>query len=275
MTKTPVVVLAYNRPQYLDKCLNSIKKQSSGRDIHLFIDGPRSQEDQIVIQQSVSLSRQKISNIEIHISQEHLGPHLLNKRARDTVFENNDRAVFVAENLAINDYYLEQIVDFYFQAVQSGNDVGAVTCYPANQQSIEFQSRFKSDVTVSNSMLAYLLTRDAYDKIYDSLDEYYSIVGRNYSDQTIHLLRYKLGLSNRFNGSIQDMTLYSLIKNDLSYFSTVTNNLIDLDSPNNPVFNEKVTEFYFKEGIKKENKDFLTDYFKNSRDYRDFRMKVF
>lgn len=275
MTKTPVAVLAYNRPQYLDKCLNSIKSQRNGRDIHLFIDGPRTQEDQIAIQQSVSLSRQKISNIEIHASPQHVAPHVLNKRARDTIFENHDQAIFVSENLVLNDYYLDQLDNLYEDSLKTSYKIGALSLYPERSYSLEMQRTFKNDLNYSPNMFAYLMTRESYDTIYDDMDEYYSIVGQNYYQDHAHLLRYKLGAQNRFSGSIQDMTLLAMTKNDLAYITSVTNNLQNLERNDVQVFDEGVDKYNFTMDIDKSVVDHLKKHFYNGRDYRDFAMKVF
>lgn len=276
MIKTPVVILAYNRPQYLNKCLDSIKKQMDGRSIHLFIDGPRNHDDHVLIQQSVSLARQKIFNIEIHPSPQHVSAHLLNKRARDFIFEVNDRAVFVSENIELNDYYLDQLDDLYNKSKESGKNIGIVSCLSGKNisQNCQESSGEISELSFFPTTLAYLMTRDCYDKIYDDMDEYYSIV-QDYYRADIHSLRSKFEVGNRFDGSVQQMTILAMSRNESLFLTTTCNHGKILDFPDIPCVYKRVTEFDIDKINEKEHLEETVRYFQESKDYREFLVQVF
>lgn len=269
----PVVILAYNRPKYLDKCLNSLKGQLNGRSVHLFIDGPRSHEDSVLIQQSISLARQKISNIEIHPSPQHSAPHLLNKRSRDYIFEEHDKAIFISDNLELNSYYLDQLEDLYSQLRENDVKVGMVSCLSGRKDEID-PEKIKNKTCFFPTSVGYLMTRDCYDKIFDDLDEYYSIV-QDYYRADIHSLRSKFEVGNRFDGSIQQMTILAMSRNDLLFVTTPVNHGKFLDFPDVPSVNEKIEEFDVRSI---DNEEYLSEtirYFKESKDYREFQVEVF
>ena len=308
MTKTPVVVLAYNRPKYLDKCLNSLKMQVLDRDVYLFIDGPRNQEDQFLIQQSIKATKYHIPHCEIKDSFENLGVAFNTKRARDFIFSKYDQCFIIEDDQVFNSYYLEQL-DSLMSKFKDEDSVGMVNMfgevhrnylnysyYDHGQSKIgsyDDQRRNMNKLKHMEHLWGYGMFKSCYEKIYDDLEGYYSLLPREYRNRP-HQFIYKYwrdkGVGNKIVSSQDSCTSAAMVINGISKVSTYTNNFSYIGEIGEhsrtknfkesgwdklEVFDQQVDNFEWNDNISKEIFEKLEFLFLQDKDYRDFEMKVF
>lgn len=277
VVKSPVVILAYNRPKYLEKCLRSLKDQVNDREVHLFVNGPRNQQDQVLIQQCVQLGRSVIKDIQIHTSTSFLNELQLIKRGRDFIFEKFDKSFFIFENNVLNSYYLEQVESIYSLVSNKFKKCGIVSAFSGITEGSEVQELRKSELIPTMSPVAYLMTRECYDDIYDELDKCSNIIGSDYLGKMASVqLRNQLNISNKISGSALEMTLYSMFVNGYFNISTFSNNLnflsekIQTNKIDSPTFN-----FNISDTLEEDSLEFLRTHFKENIDYREFEIDPF
>jgi hypothetical protein len=148
-----------------------------------------------------------------------------------------------------------------------------VSCLSGRKDEID-PEKIKNKTCFFPTSVGYLMTRDCYDSIFDDLDEYYSIV-QDYYRADIHSLRSKFEVGNRFDGSIQQMTILAMSRNNLLFVTTSVNHGKFLDFPDIPSVNERIEEFDVRFIDNEEYLSETTRYFKESKDYREFQVEVF
>jgi len=275
MIKSPVVILSENNPKNLFRCLDSLKDQTEDREVHFFIDGPRTSQDQMTIQQSVNLCRSKIPSISINSSQQYLSHPYLLKRAKESVFESNETAIFVSESSVLNDYYLDQL-DNLHSKMKDFNNVGMLNLYSGEDIDLEDQEMNYNKLCPSMNNISYLMTRDCYDSIFDDLQGYFKIVGQNKGVIPVRQIRYewsKFGVGNRVAATIEDAITVYMLRNDFNKVSTFTNNLELIGSGVSNIFNRKVSDYEVTESKLNLILKDLKQYYFSNRDYREFQLK--
>ena len=114
--KTPIAIFAFNRPQLFARMIDSLKKNEGieGRDVFIFIDGPRNDADRPKVQAVAELAGSLTDNVEL--SQENKGlamsvitgvSKLMNKYGRAIVIE--DDLVLLPGFLA----FMDEALDVY------------------------------------------------------------------------------------------------------------------------------------------------------------------
>mgnify|MGYP003846099977 CR=1 FL=1 len=72
----PIVVFAYNRPNHLLRCLNSLltNPESAESSLHVFVDGPKSDLDKEVVNQCVNIAQGIVGfkSLDVVVSDENL-----------------------------------------------------------------------------------------------------------------------------------------------------------------------------------------------------------
>jgi hypothetical protein len=276
MIKSPVVVLSQNNPKNLFKCLDSLKNQIEDREVFFFIDGPRTREDQMLIQQSINLCQSKIPNMKINASQQYISyPNLL-KRAKESVYETNETAIFVSENSVLNNYYLNQLDDLYSKLKEVGN-IGIVNLYSGEDMDLEEQELNYNKLVPCMNNISYLMPRDSYDIIFNDLQDYFKILAQHNGVVPVRQVRYewsKFGVGDRVTGTIEDAITVYMLKNGLNKISTFTNNLEIIESGVSNVFNRKVSDYEISESKLNLIKKDLESYYFSDKDYRDFEVKL-
>ena len=78
----PIVIFAFNRPEALQKLLDSLRMNSfyEESDKYIFIDGPRCEEDKAKVDEVVTIARKVASNISISPVNRGLGNSIIAER---------------------------------------------------------------------------------------------------------------------------------------------------------------------------------------------------
>lgn len=308
IVKSPVVILAYNRPKYLEKCLRSLKDQVNDREVHLFIDGPRTQEDQILIQQNLNLTKRFLPDCEIHDSIENLGVAFNTKRARDFIFSNNDSAIIVEDDQVFNGYYFKQL-DILVDKFKGDPDIGMINMFGEVHReylnysyydhgsfkigSLEDQTYHKDKLKHMSHLWGYAMYRDCYNKIYDDLMGYYNLLPKEYRHRPHHLI-YKYwrdrGIGNKIVSSQDSCTSAAMVIKGILKISTYTNNFQyigeigehsrskdfkDSGWDKLEVYNNEQTDFEWNNSVKQEILEKLKFLFLEDKDYRDYQINIF
>jgi hypothetical protein len=125
----PIVVYAYNRPDYLKQSLEALKPQVKDAEVFLFQDGPRiMSDDKPKIKESVSVFKEYFPDQTVFESECNLGVAFNQKRAREFIFDKSDSAIFIEDDIVLNDYYLEQL-NFLMDKFQDEEDVSMVSLF--------------------------------------------------------------------------------------------------------------------------------------------------
>lgn len=226
----PVVLYSYNRPKYFEQAVNSIKSQLGDREIFLFQDGPKNSEDKKLTDHCIDIFTKTFTkNQTIFASDENLGVAFNQKRARDFIFDRSDSAIFIEDDIVLNDYYLElleNLMDFF----KPDQSIGMVSCFgeshrhpelfdyfpylKQNDNLIELQELNKKYFIHMEHLWAYGFFKSAYERIKYFLDKYYQLLPKNYSHRPhAQIFEYgaSLGLDPRKFVTSQDSILSGIM----------------------------------------------------------------
>ena len=99
----PIVVFGYNRPSHLLRCLNSLlsNPESSESSLHIFIDGPKSDFDRALVNQSVEIasSIRGFKTLDVVVNTENLGLARSIRTGVNSIFENYDRIIVIEDDI--------------------------------------------------------------------------------------------------------------------------------------------------------------------------------
>ena len=95
--KAPIVLTAYNRPNYFKEVLNSIASQCWDRNVYCVVDGPRHKEDVELVRESFSLSKEIIPHCETVIASQNQGVAGIMRHAREIAFKDNDFMILIED----------------------------------------------------------------------------------------------------------------------------------------------------------------------------------
>lgn len=98
MKKSPIVLIAFNRPGYFKQVCDAIAPQSQDRDVYLFLDGPQRKLNLFQINAIKWLFKIKFPDGHLYASDRNLGVAFNTKRAMETVFERHERSEKQEEN---------------------------------------------------------------------------------------------------------------------------------------------------------------------------------
>jgi len=111
ITLAPVVIFAFNRPDHLKRCIDSLlrNKGSEFTEFWVFVDGPRSTDDEIKIHEVfLILNNFKDSkNWHLRFSEKNLGLAKSIITGLNTVFEKSVRVIIIEDDLVASPYFLE------------------------------------------------------------------------------------------------------------------------------------------------------------------------
>jgi len=232
--KTPIVLIAYNRPNYFYDTCSSVVDQATDRDVYLFLDGPKSKEDIFNINTVKWTFNNFFPNGTIFEEQENIGIAFNTKKARETVFEKHDRGIFIEDDLVLQSYYISMI-DRLMEKLGEDPNVGMINCFAGaatrrgGLNSIENQEKNKSKLIACSHTYAIGMWREKYEKIKPTLYEYYKLLPKVYKNrphQPIIDFWRKKGLGPGMNITSQDKaTDSSMLLCGQYKVSTYTNNL--------------------------------------------------
>lgn len=197
--KAPIVLTAYNRPDYFEQVLDSLSPQCWDRKVYCVVDGPRSQEDIPLIEKSFKLSQDKIPHCKSVISRSNQGVAKVMKYARELAFRDSEFVILIEDDSVLQPHYIQQL-DFLISKFEDDERVAMINCfgehhrsksthkysyldYSQNQQnkvSIESQKQNKNKLILMDHMWAYAMRRSSYEKIYDILESYWKLLPQEY-----------------------------------------------------------------------------------------------
>jgi hypothetical protein len=106
MPQSPLVIFAYNRPDHLASLLHSLKLEigNEPRDLHVFVDGPKSEIDSIKVQQVVGLLENYsliFPKLTIHKQNQNQGLSFSIQNGLSFIFSNYEAAIILEDDLII------------------------------------------------------------------------------------------------------------------------------------------------------------------------------
>jgi len=222
----PIVVYAYNRPEYLDKVLEALKPQVKDAEVFLFQDGPRIQtDDKPKVKKSVEVFTKHFPKAKQFVSDVNLGVAFNQKRAREFIFHNNDSAIFLEDDIVLNSYYLEQL-NFLMDKFQDDKDISMISCFGEihrHMDAFEYcdyltkyddwdkqQERNKNKFMQMEHIWGYGFFRHAYEKVAPFMEGYYAMLPDDYRGRPhMQILQYceQYGMDPRKVVTSQDSVL--------------------------------------------------------------------
>ncbi|EPW6429589.1 glycosyltransferase family A protein [Vibrio parahaemolyticus] len=186
MTEVPVVIMSYNRPQYLQSVLESFRQQNSVNGyqftFYLFQDGPRLEQDEYeIVEQCIQVFKSFFPLGVIHSSRENLGIAQNYDRAERFVFEElqAEYAFFFEDDLVVQPHYF-QLLNALIRTYLNNSQVGMVTCCgPERHPSLECQKQNQLRLIHAGFNWGFALKRNHWLKRKEVLEPYLSIVKRN------------------------------------------------------------------------------------------------
>ncbi|MGZ0750363.1 hypothetical protein [Kluyvera sichuanensis] len=186
MNEVPVVILSYNRPQYLKRVLDSLSQQDPVDyhhfTYHLFQDGPRLEQDEkSLTYKCVQLFKSYFPSGRVHYSRENIGIALNYDRAERFVFEElqAEYAFFFEDDLVVQSHYFK-LLNALVRTYLNNNQVGMVTCCgPEYHPSFECQKHNQQRLIHASFNWGFALKRNHWLDRKLVLEPYLSIVKRN------------------------------------------------------------------------------------------------
>lgn len=112
--KTTVAIFAFNRPNHLLNCLNSIIKnpQTNKFNFVVFVDGPRNADDAKLIKESINVAKQftKSLNLNIIANEVNLGLSKSLISGIDKVFNSVDQIIVLEDDLIVGHNFLDFMI---------------------------------------------------------------------------------------------------------------------------------------------------------------------
>ena len=186
----PVVVMAFNRPQYLRETLLSIAAQpcvaAGRREVHLFQDGAvnfhsgaRYATDE-EIEASITAFREVFPAGTVHLPARNIGIALNFDRAERYVFLRRrfDSACFFEDDMVLGPHYLatlQRMIDYAASPASFGM-VGYVAAYGHHKAPVAEQFKRRREVMDVGHAWGYGVTREHWLKVREVLDPYIKIV---------------------------------------------------------------------------------------------------
>jgi hypothetical protein len=214
-TLGPVVVMAFNRPNYLRETLASIATQpcvaSGQREVHLFQDGAinfhsgtRYATDE-EIAASVEVFRATFPTGTVHLAERNIGIALNFDRAERYVFLRRrfESACFFEDDMVLGPHYLATLQRFldYAASPASFGMVGYVAAYGHHKAPLAEQMKRRREVLSVGHAWGYGVTREHWLKVREVIDPYIKIVSdcdyRNRPKAKIGGFHKSLGLATK------------------------------------------------------------------------------
>lgn len=192
----PIVVYAYNRPEYLEQTLVALQPQTKESEVFLFQDGPRLQsDDKPKTEASIEVFKKHFPKGTVFASDVNLGVAFNQKRAREFIFDRADSAIFIEDDIVLNDYYIEQL-NLLMDKFQNDKDIAMVSCFGEIHRHVDVfkycdyltryddwhkqQERNKNKFMQMEHIWAYGFYRDAYKTVAPYMEAYYAMLPDEY-----------------------------------------------------------------------------------------------
>jgi FkbM family methyltransferase len=211
----PIIIMAFNRPDYLKRTALSLAAQPSiadgRREVHLFQDGAvnfhskeRYAEDE-VIEASVAAFRAVFPTGLVHLSKANIGVALNYERAERYVFLERafPSAMFFEDDMVLGQHYIDslQMMLDYAASPESQGLVGYVAAYGEHRSSLAEQKARKREITAMGHAWGYGVNREHWLRTREVIDPYIQIVSdcdyRKRPKAAIGGVHKQLGLATR------------------------------------------------------------------------------
>ncbi len=188
------MLLAFNRPQYFERVLTSLRAQSvpvDGRRVHLFQDGAvnaytgAANADPDDIEACVRLFRAAFPAGHLHRSPWNIGPTESYVAAETLVFQELGAplALFFEDDLELAPHYLQALAAIW-EVVADEPSIGLFNAMGPHTASLEEQALSSDALVGMGHQWGYALTRDHWLRIAPYMSEYYRLtLGRTYADR--------------------------------------------------------------------------------------------
>lgn len=187
MTKMPVAILAFNRPDYLERTLRSLAEQTqdtlAGREIHLFQDGGRNAisgneyASKDLIRKNVETFASLFPAGVVHEQDENLGIARHFDFVEKYFFEERgfESAIFMEDDMVLSPVYLTVLERLMAQAA-TNEKIGYVAAYGNHHASVAEQTRNLSKLVEMDHKWGFALTRRQWLRQRPLVDQYLEIV---------------------------------------------------------------------------------------------------
>lgn len=197
--KFPIIVLSYNRPDYLEKVLDSLLMQEgiSDRDVYLFQDGRfragtnKSTTEPSLIKSCIKTFSSRFPPENVFTSDVNLGTAMNIDRAERFVFEilGVDAGVFCEDDLVLGPAYLT-VLDALIEKALSDERIGYVSAFGNYRSPKEEQEKTPSKLRPLHLLWAFGLTKRHWLKCRPYVNQYLDLVrGVNYRDRDHEKIR--------------------------------------------------------------------------------------
>lgn len=223
----PIVLYAYNRPHYFEQVLKSLQPQAKETEVFLFNDGPNNRADKRNVARSVELFKKYFPHSTAFESDVNLGVAFNQKRGREFIFDQAESAIFIEDDIVLNDYYIKQL-NLLMDKFQNQANIGMVSCFGESHRKssvfrfcdyiIKHENEYRQQEINQNQFMqmehlwAYGFYRHAYNNILELINEYYSLLPKLYRSRCeIKIAKYcnKYGIGKCV--SSQDSILSGLL----------------------------------------------------------------
>lgn len=195
--RAPIIVMAFNRPHYLEEVLQSLRTQRNckidERRIFLFQDGGKSgwadeiHADIDTLRASVSTFNKLIPRGRVWASDLNLGVALNFDRAERFAFEDleAEAAIFLEDDLVLSPYYINTLDHLITYALEEPR-VGYVAAYGNHTAPYEMQLQRRSDFTALFHNWGFGLVKRQWLAQRPYVDQYLDIIRRaNYRQRDV------------------------------------------------------------------------------------------
>ena len=245
--KTPIVLTAYNRPDYFKKVLESLSPQCWDREVYCFIDAPRFQQEIPAVQKCINLSKEIIPHSKNFIPKVNLGVAGIMKLSREMVFKKNEFLILIEDDSVLQPHYIQQI-DRLIELFKDDERVAMINCFGEHHRSkkshrysyinyidnldskttLKDQKKNKDKLILMDHMWAYAMRRSSYQKILDIMEGFLALLPQEYRARPhLKILEYmsQFGIDpNKIVSSQDSCTSSALISRGMIKVSTFTNN---------------------------------------------------
>jgi hypothetical protein len=245
--KTPIVLTAYNRPDYFKQVLDSVSSQCWDRKVYCVIDGPRFKEDVDLVKKSFELSKQIIPHCETVVANPNQGVAKIMKYARELVFKDHEFLILIEDDSVLQPHYIQQL-DLLIDKFRDDERIAMINCFGEhhrskkthkysyidysgeqnNKVSLQEQENNKDKLILMDHLWAYAMRKSSYEKIYDILESYWKLLPQEYRFRPhgdILNLMSSIGADpNKIVSSQDSCTSAAFAARDMIKVSTFTNN---------------------------------------------------
>jgi hypothetical protein len=245
--KTPIVLTAYNRPDYFKQVLDSVSSQCWDRKVYCVIDGPRFKEDVDLVKKSFELSKQIIPHCETVVANSNQGVAKIMKYARELVFKDHEFLILIEDDSVLQPHYIQQL-DLLIDKFRDDERIAMINCFGEhhrskkthkysyidysgeqnNKVSLQEQENNKDKLILMDHLWAYAMRKSSYEKIYDILESYWNLLPQEYRfrphGEILNLMSSIGADPNKIVSSQDSCTSAAFAARGMIKISTFTNN---------------------------------------------------